>query len=366
MRGHEPAEHRARRGDRHLLPHDRSHAELEPVDAARHAQPGARAHERRDRGIVAELRRDGHGVRVQVEQAPAARHRGGQVAEVGEAQLRPDETRLRREGDDCRPVLERQRAAVGQALDLLHPGNRPRGQECEQRLAVERLAAREAQLDRPGRSRIAAAAGARPELCGRAAVDGEQRVVELPDASEARAGGELAERQLGGLDQRARGLGALRPRERDRAGTELCRKDPVQLALREVEPRGEAANTVAVDRAIGDQPHRAPGHPGPPVPHRGSRRGVRVAALARPEALLLRGGHGPEETDVAAVRGPRRAARAAVHVCRGDTDDEEAVIARVAALHQPVAALEVVDHMTIVPRRLAVFGHAGRGLRKHR
>lgn len=53
----------------------------------------------------------------------------------------------------------------------------------------------------------------------RRGVDGANRVVELAHAAEARRQSHLHEGDLGGLDQQPRGLRALGPRERHRAGT---------------------------------------------------------------------------------------------------------------------------------------------------
>ncbi len=333
---------------RHLLANDGPHAELEPVHAARHAQARPRAHERRERPVLAELRGDRDGVGVEVEQAPRARHRRGEVAEVVEQQLAADEARGRSERHDPGTVLERERAAVGGALHLLDARNRARCQERDQRVAVEGLAVRQPEPDRPGGGAAGAAAPA--QLAGRAGVDGADGVVELAHAPKAGAEGHLAEGQVGGLDQRARRLRALRAGKRHRSGPQLGHQDPVQLALAEVEARREPAHALAVHGPVRDQPHGPAGHVRTPVPRGRARRGVGVAALARPEALLLRGGGAGQQAHVAATRQPGRTARTAVHAGGGHRHDEEAVVARVAALHEAVAALEVLDHGAILAR----------------
>jgi hypothetical protein len=254
-------------------------------------------------------------------------------------------------------MVEHEDAAVRPVHDLLDPRNGAVGQEREQRGAVERLADREPQPDR-ARARGTAATsvpGAAAQLRRRPRVDRPQRLVELAQAAEAGADRDLPERQVGRLDQRARRLGALRARQRHRPGPDLRHEDAVELALREVQPRREPAHAVAVHGAVGDQAYRPAGDVGAAIPRGRAGRGIRVAALAGAEALLLRGRGAPEEANVAAARQPRRAARPAVHARRGDGDEEEPVVARVAALHEAVAALEVVDHPVIVARPAGGF-----------
>ena len=275
--------------------------------------------------------------------------------------LAPKGACVRCQGGDRAATVQAQGAAIGPAGDLLDTGNGALREERDQRLAVERLADGKPQLDAPRRGGVAAPARAAAQLARRPAVDRAQRVVELPDAAEARAHRDLGEGKLRALDQVPGGLRPLRARKRDRAGPELRDEDPVELPLREVKPPGKPADALAIHGAVGDQPHCPAGHSGAPVPVRGARDRVRVAALAGAEPLLLRGRDAPEQPDVAAVGQPRRAARPAVDAGRLHGHHEEAVVARIAALHEAVAALEVVDHTTIVARALAVFGHAGRG-----
>ena len=257
-------------------------------------------------------------------------------------QLAADEARRRSERHDPGTVLERERAPVGRSLHLLDTWDRPSRQEGDQRVAVERLAVREPQLDR---ARCGAPRSRAPaQLGGGARVDGAHGVVELAHAPEACAERNLRERQVGGLDQRARGLRALRAGERHGARTELGHEYPVELALAEVQARREPAHAVAVHRAVRDQPDRTARHVGAAVPGGRAGRGVGVAALAGSKASLLGSRGAAEQTDVAAARQPGRAARPAVHARGRDGHEEEAVVARVTALHEAVAALEVLDH----------------------
>src|SRR5688572_19158410 len=85
-----PPEDRPRARDRHLLPDDRPHGELEAVDRAGHSQPRMRSHERAEQRVRAEMCRDRDGIRIEVEQAAAPGDGGGQVADVVEAKLAPE------------------------------------------------------------------------------------------------------------------------------------------------------------------------------------------------------------------------------------------------------------------------------------
>ncbi len=241
------------------------------------------------------------------------------------------------------------------------PGTRAGAEEGEQPVAVQRCARRQAQLDLALRGRPAAAPGAAAQLAGRARVDRADRLVELAHAAEPGRQRHLGEAQPGRLDQRAGRLRALGPRQLGRPGPHLCDQDPVELALAEAEPGGQAGDAVAVDDPVRDQADGAACDVGAPVPGGRARRGVRLAALAGPEAGRLRGRGRREQADVAPVGQARRAAGAAVDPGRRDADEEEAVVARVAAAHEAVAGLEVVDHGSkrgsLRGASLAVFRH---------
>ncbi len=80
----------ARGGDGDLLAEHGAHGELGAVHGAGQAQPGRGAHERREQRIAGEVLRGRSGVGVEVEQPPAALHRGREVAQVGQAQTALD------------------------------------------------------------------------------------------------------------------------------------------------------------------------------------------------------------------------------------------------------------------------------------
>ena len=98
-------------------------------------------------------------------------------------------------------------------------------------------------------------------------------------------------------------LRPLRAGERDRTGPDLGDELPVQVALAVVELAGEAGDALAVDDAVRDQAHRPPDEVGALVPLRRSRRRVRPAPLAGPEAGELGRGRGGEEAHVARAWG---------------------------------------------------------------
>src|SRR2546428_560315 len=76
-----------RAGHRDLLADDGPYRYLEAVDRAGYPYPWLLGNERRERRVRRERLVDGDRVRVQVEQAPAARHGRSQVAQVGQAQV---------------------------------------------------------------------------------------------------------------------------------------------------------------------------------------------------------------------------------------------------------------------------------------
>ena len=106
----------------------------------------------------------------------------------------------------------------------------------------------------------------------------------------------------------------------------------VHVALGVAEPRGETADALAIDDAVGDQAHRAPDEVGAQVPLGRARRRVRAAALAGAKAGRLRGRGGREEAHVLAFGRARRAARAAVDPGRLHAAEDPAVKARIARL----------------------------------
>ena len=183
-----------------------------------------------------------------------------------------------------------------------------------------------------------------PDLCGRHGKDGAHGVVELPQAGKAGREGDVVEGHLGGLDQQAGGLGALGPRQIERSSAELIEQHSPQVARAVSEPPGEAFDAFAVDDAVGDQAHGAPGGVGAQVPLRRAGHRVGAAAQAGAKAGALGGRRRGEEAHVFALRRARGAARPAVDAGRRDAHEEPAVEARVVALHGAVAGVGIGQH----------------------
>ncbi len=72
--------------------------------------------------------------------------------------------------------------------------------------------------------------------------------------------------QVGRLEQDARGLAALGPRQGERPGADLGRDEAVELARAVAETAGETLDALAVDHPVADQPHGAAHDVGPDVP----------------------------------------------------------------------------------------------------
>ncbi len=153
------------------------------------------------------------------------------------------------------------------------------------------------------------------------------------------------------LDQDPSGLRALGTRQRDRSGADFGDELTVQVALTEVELPGQTRDSLSVDDAVGNQPHRSTDEVRALVPLRRSGSGVRAAPLARPVAGELgRGGRGVEP-HVRPLGRARRAARPAVDPGAGHGTEEPPVKAGVPALDRPVALFLVLEHGTSVTGR---------------
>ena len=117
---------------------------------------------------------------------------------------------------------------------------------------------------------------------------------------------------------------------------------PAPLAVPEA-PR-EASDSVAVDNAVGDEPHRPADEIRATIPLRRSRSCIRPAALARSVAGGLRCGRRREQPHVLALGRLRRTARTAVDPGRPDGAEHPSVEARIASLERLPEAVRIVDH----------------------
>ena len=138
-----------------------------------------------------------------------------------------------------------------------------------------------------------------------------------------------AEVKVGRLQQNACVLCTGSPGDRQGPGADNTGQHPMYVTLAESELRGKPRHALAIDHAVGNQPHRAADRIGTKVPLGRSRRSVRPAALARAKARRLRRGCGRVELHVRRLRSPRRTARAAVDPGGGDAGVEPAVKSRV-------------------------------------
>ena len=180
------------------------------------------------------------------------------------------------------------------------------------------------------------------QLCRGDGEDLADGVVELAYARE--PGGEcyLGDRLLRRLYEQSGSVSAPRAGEREWTSPDLGRKQAVQVALRVAEPPREAGDTLPVDDAISDEPHRPRDDVGPGIPFRRARYDVGPAPLASPETSVLRGGRGRKKPDVGPPRGNGRTTGPAVDPRGGDSDVKPAVEAGVATTRGAIAMFEVL------------------------
>ena len=143
----------ARPGHRHLLPDDRPHHQLGPVDAARRAQPRPLRDERAEQRVGAQLAVDRHRIGVEVEQSAASLHRGLQIGERIEPQRARHGTIERTQCHHAGTVGQSQRPSVRRAVPRLDTGHDPSAEEREHRLRIERCPDRQPHRDRTGATR---------------------------------------------------------------------------------------------------------------------------------------------------------------------------------------------------------------------
>ena len=179
------------------------------------------------------------------------------------------------------------------------------------------------------------------QLARRGGVDLAQRLVELAHAGEAGRERDIGQRQVGRLDEHAGRVGAPCPGQGQRCRSELLGEQPTEVARGVAHPPGQPVHALAVDQAVGDQPHRATGDIGGDVPLGAARRRVGQAPLAGAVARGVRTGGGGVEGDVRRSRGAGRARGPAVDPGGADGGVEHAVEAPVPAPHRAVARLGV-------------------------
>ena len=180
-----------------------------------------------------------------------------------------------------------------------------------------------------------------------------------------------AKPEVGRLDEHPRGLCATRPSEGQRPGPELGGEQPGEVPRRVADPSRQPLDALAVDDAVGDQPHRAAGRGRGDVPVGAARRRVGEAALAGAVAGGLRRRRAGVEGDVVERRRAGRAGRAAVDPGRAHRGVEDTVEATVARLHRAVAGLRVevpglVGHVPILTHAAdSIWRESDTGISQH-
>ena len=214
------ARERAGRGHRDLLAEHRAHGQLEPVVAARHAQPGPGPDQRGEQAVRGQRGVDGRRVGVGVQHPAAA---GRQLADrAGRAEPGPEQhvtlAGTRDQLDDGGAARGAHRPGVAVRGHLLHPGDGPRGQETEQPGRVERLPA-----GQPYRQ----AAGRRPASCPDSTACHRQRPPTRPQRTSAVLRWGRGDHRVGGSGGR---LGQRGPNERRHAPGPGCSGAPISAA----------------------------------------------------------------------------------------------------------------------------------------
>ena len=250
---------------RSVLTENRAQGEFVAVDAAGHAQSRPRADEAADHVVVAERLGNGQRVGVEIEQAPAASYRRGEVAKIVKAEHAADGTRCGGQLDDPDAVGEAQRPPIGAAVNVFETGDCAQLEESQQGGPVEGLPAVQAKLDDSRRPRAGTIRPV-PHLARGRGEDVSDRVVELTDAMESGRHGRIGEGHGGRLDQEPGRVGALGARQCDWACANLLGQESPKMAIAEAHSPGEPGDSLAVDDAVCDQAHGASDTVGAPVP----------------------------------------------------------------------------------------------------
>ncbi len=256
---------RRRRGD--LLPQHGAERELVAVHGARHPASRRPRHERGQHRVGREGVVHGDRVGVQVEEAAAATQGGGQIARVAEVKPGRHVIGARGQGDEAGTVRQPQRAAVGAVTPLLDAGHRGRSEMPKNVGRVEGGPERQPQpqLQQTG---VGVSALARPpsKRRGGGRIDLRDGVVEGADRTEPRGEGHLGQRQGGGGQQNAGGVGALHASQAQRGGAQLVEGEALHLTHGVAQPGRQTVDALAVDDPVPDEPHGACGDVGAGVP----------------------------------------------------------------------------------------------------
>ncbi len=168
---------------------------------------------------------------------------------------------------------------------------------------------------------------------GRVAEGGLHRMVELPDAREPCAGGDLPDGKIRFDDEASRDLNSMRSRNRQWRGSQMPMEQPPQVPRADSHTLRQLLQVALIQGALRDQLEGVRDHGPGAKPCRTARRSIGAAALASAKSSRLGGRGGLEPADV--VRSPKRdrADRSAIHTRSRYSRKEAPIEALVAAVH---------------------------------
>ena len=136
----DPPRHRGRGANADLLADHHPHRRLEGVERTVHAKSGAAPHRGGQQGVAPQRRGHRGGVHVEVEERTEPDRERASPGREGRRHLHPQRRpgRFVRDRHPAATAPEANRAAVGAALHLLHPGGAARREGLQHRLPVER------------------------------------------------------------------------------------------------------------------------------------------------------------------------------------------------------------------------------------
>jgi hypothetical protein len=227
------------------------------------------AQEGADQRIAAEMCGGYGGVGVEVQQASAALHRGGEIAEILQPEPALDVFSGEAQLGDAVAAGEAQGARVEAACHFLNSGDSASGEKAKDRLPVERRPVVEAHDEctlLPSVAAIGRSLGA--QLRGRAPIHRPDGVVELANAREPSGMRDIDHREATGLNEHPCALRTLRAGERERPRAELGTELTMQVALAVGEPPREPPHALPIHEPIRDQAKRAGREVPPLIPQR--------------------------------------------------------------------------------------------------
>ena len=147
-------------------------------------------------------------------------------------------------------------ALVGLAVPQLDTGDRTGTEVLEQLDPGKRSTHGQANRDGTGLITGSAPPGPLAQIARGGGEHFANGVVELAHTAEPGGEGDVGHRQIRRLDQDPRGLGTLRPGERQGPGAELVGQQPVEVTAAVAEMLGQPRHALTVDETVGDQAHR--------------------------------------------------------------------------------------------------------------